>query len=426
MTTRRQATGIREVVMVDYCRTPHGRASQKKPGFFNHVRGDDLAAAIIERLFQRTGLEKTMIDEITMGSPNQSGEQANPGRSVALLTCPFETRGLSVDRACTSSMAGAHFAIMAVQLGHEDIVISGGYESCSHFPIPLFTFDTDMTKMMEEAIATGAASRGMPNPRLWDIVDANAMIGMGITAENLADKYDITREMNDQWTLRSNLSAAAAEKNGWRKNEIIPTPGKLADGTEKIVDYDEDVRPDTTIERLRSLPPLYKADGKVTAASSSKQADGAGAAVFMPREKARELGLVPMCTVRSIAWSACDPAIMGYSATLASGDAVKRSGLKPEDIDLWESNGAFAVPPIVQCKVLGIPWERMNVNGDALCIGHPIGASGIRMVGTLAHEMNRRGVRYGCAAICGGFGQGTAMVVEREDYEWDGRRAWLS
>jgi acetyl-CoA acetyltransferase len=130
--------------------------------------------------------------------------------------------------------------------------------------------------------------------------------------------------------------------------------------------------------------------------------------------------------VRSLAWEACDPGIMGYSATLASDKAVKRAGLKPKDIDLWESNAAFAVPPIVQCKLLGIPWDRMNVNGDALCIGHPIGASGIRMVGTLIHEMNRRGVRYGCAAICGGYGQGTAMVVEREDYDWDGRRAWLS
>lgn len=416
---------LREVVMVDYARTPHGRGSSRKPGFFAHMRGDDLAAHVVEELLKRAKLDRGMIDEITMGSPNMTGEQANPGRTVALMTCPFETRGLSVDRACTSSMAGAHFGIMAIQLGLEDIVISGGYESCSHFPIPLWTFDTDMEKMMEDAIATGAVSRGLPNPKLWQIVDPNAMIGMGITAENMAEKFHISREQQDQWALRSNLSAAAAYKNGWFKNEILPIEGKFPDGTVKIVDYDEDVRADTTIEKLRTLPALYKENGTVTAATSSKQSDAAGAAVFMTKQKAKELGLTPMVTVRSIAWEACDPAIMGYSATLASRRAVQRAGLKPSDIDLWESNAAFAVPPLVQIKELGIDPDKMNVNGDALCIGHPIGASGIRMVGTLVHEMNRRGSRYGCAAICGGFGQGTAMVVEREDYP-DGRRAWLS
>lgn len=415
----------REVVMVDFARTPWGRGSSKRPGFFSHMRGDDLATIVIDELFKRTGLDRSMIEEITMGSPNMSGEQANPGRSVALMTCPFETRGLSVDRACTSSMAGAHFTIMAIQLGLEDIVISGGYESCSHFPIPLWTFDTDMEKMMEEAIATGATSRGLPNPRLWEIVDTGAMIGMGITAENLAEKYNISREEQDQWALRSNLRAAAAYKNGWFKREIIPCEGKLSDGTVKIVDYDEDVRPDTTIEKLRALPALYKENGTVTAASSSKQSDGAGAGVFMSKQKAKELGLVPMVTIRSIAWTACDPKIMGYSATTSSKLALERAGMSPGEIDLWETNEAFAVVPLVLTKELGIDSERVNVNGDACCIGHAIGASGIRVLGTLAHEMNRRGSRYGLASICGGFGQGTATVVEREEY-WDGRRAWLS
>ena len=418
-------TVVREVVMVDYARSPFGRGSQKRPGFFSHMRGDDLATQVIEELLKRTKLDRSMIDEVTMGSPNLSGEQSNPGRSVGLMTCPFETRGLSVDRACTSSMAGAQFGIMAIQLGIEDIVISGGYESCSHFPIPLWTVDTDMEKMMEEAIATGAISRGLPNPRMWEIVDQAAMIGMGITAENLSEKFDIPREDQDQWALRSNLRAAAAYREGKFKHEIIPMEGKLADGTLKIVDYDEDVRPDTTIERLRDLPSLYKENGRVTAASSSKQSDGAAVGVFMPKEKARELGLVPMITVRAIAWAACDPAIMGYSATMASRQALARAGLSPADIDLWETNEAFAVVPLTLIKELKIDPEKMNVNGDSLCIGHAIGASGMRVMGTLAHEMNRQGSRYGCASICGGFGQGTAVIMEREEY-WDGHRAWLS
>jgi acetyl-CoA acetyltransferase family protein len=341
------------------------------------------------------------------------------------MTCPFETRGLSVDRACTSSMAGAHFGIMAIQLGLEDIVISGGFESCSHFPIPLWTADTDMEKMMEEAIASGAASRGLPNPKLWEVVDAATMIAMGNTAENLAAKFGITREEQDHWAWQSNMRAAAAQREGKFKHEIIPMEAKLADGTVAVVDYDEGVRPDSSLEKIRSLPAVYKHDGTVTAASSSKQADAAGAGVFMPKEKARQLGLVPMVTVRSIAWVACDPAVMGYSATLSAKQAVERAGLKPDDIDLWESNAAFAVVPLTQMKLMGIDPEKKNVNGDACCIGHPIGASGIRMVGTLAHEMNRSGSRYGCASICGGYGQGTGMVVEREEY-WDGRRAWLS
>lgn len=415
----------REVVMVDYARSPFGRGSQKRPGFFSHMRGDDIATIVINELLRRTKLDNAMIDEVTMGSPNQSGEQANPGRSMSLLTCPFETAGLSVDRACTSSMAGAHFGIMAIQLGLEDIVISGGFESCSHFPIPLFTFDTDIEAMMKEAIATGAASRGLPNPKLWDIVDPNAMIGMGVTAENLAEMFNISREEQDQWALRSNLKAAAAQKEGRYKHEIIPMEGKFPDGSVKVVDYDEDVRPDTTIEKLRTLPAIYKENGTVTAASSSKQSDGAAAAVFMPKEKARELGFKPMVTVRAIAWAGCDPKIMGYSATLASKKALQRVSLAPDNIDLWETNEAFAVAPLALIKELSIDPEKMNVNGDALCIGHPIGASGIRVIGTLAHEMNRRGSRYGLASICGGFGQGTAMLVEREEY-WDGHCAWLS
>lgn len=415
----------REVVIVDYARSPHGSGSSKKPGFFSHTRGDDLAVRVVEELLKRTGIDRSMVDEITMGSPNLTGEQANPGRSVSLMTCPFETRGLSVDRACTSSMAGAQFGIMAIQLGLEDIVISGGFESCSHFPIPLWTADTDMEKMMEDAIATGATARGLPNPKLFDVVDASTMIAMGNTAENLSDKFDISREDQDHWAWQSNMRAAAAQKEGKFKHEIIPMEGQFPDGSMKIVDYDEEVRADSSLDKIKSLPALYKLDGKVTAASSSKQADAAGAAVFMTKGKAKELGLVPMVTVRSIAWVGCDPAVMGYSATLSAQKAVERAGLKPADIDLWESNAAFAAVPLTQMKLMGIDPEKMNVNGDACCIGHPIGASGIRMVGTLAHEMNRRGSRYGCASICGGFGQGTAMVVAREEYG-DGRRAWLS
>jgi acetyl-CoA C-acetyltransferase len=258
---------------------------------------------------------------------------------------------------------------------------------------------------------------------MWARVDNQAMMGMGITAEYLSDKLDISREDMDQWALRSNLRAAAAQAEGKFRCEIVPIEVDLPEGR-TVIDYDQDVRADSTIEKIRTLPPVYKPDGKVNAASSSKESDGGSMSMLMSKDKAKELGLKPMVTIRSLAVAGCDPAIMGYSAYLSSKKALERTGVSAKDIDLWETNEAFAVVPLALIKELGVDPEKVNVNGGACCIGHAVGASGIRMLGTLAHEMNRRGSRYGVASICGGMGQGTAMVVEREEY-WDGRAAFL-
>ncbi len=412
---------LREAVMVDFVRTPFGRASKKRPGFFADIRSDDLGIIAVEALMKRTKVDPASVDDIIIGTPTQLAEQAQAARSITLAAgFPFEVTGLTVDRACGSSLSGAQIAAWAIQTGAADIVIAGGIESLSHFPNPVITPETDLLELAKEFSA-----RGNPNPRMVARVDPEAMLGMGITAEYLADKFDISREEMDQWALRSNLRAAAAQREGKFKHEIVPVEGKLPDGTVALVDYDQDVRPDSTIEKIRTLPPVYKPDGKVNAASSSKESDGGSMAMFMSKEKARELGLKPMVTVRSTALAGCDPAIMGYSAYLASKKALERAGLSAKDIDLWETNEAFAVVPLALIKEFGIDPEKVNVNGGACCIGHAVGASGIRMVGTLAHEMNRRGSRYGVASICGGMGQGTAVVVEREDY-WDGHCAFLS
>jgi len=413
-------TELREAVMVDFVRTPFGRASKKRPGFFGNVRSDDLGIIAIQALMKRTKVDPASVDDIIIGTPTQLGEQAQAARGITLSAdFPFEVPGLTVDRACGSSLAGAQIASMSIQTGMAEIIIAGGIESLSHFPNPVITPETDLEELAKEFSA-----RGNPNPKMIARVDPGAMMGMGITAENVADMLDISREEMDQWALRSNLRAAAAQKEGKFKHEIVPVEGKLPDGTMALVDYDQDVRPDSTIEKIRTLPPVYKPDGKVNAASSSKESDGGSMAMFMVKEKARELGLKPMVTVRSIAVAGCDPKIMGYSAYLASKKALDRAGLTADDIDLWETNEAFAVVPLALIKEFGIDPEIMNVNGGACCIGHAVGASGIRMVGTLAHEMNRRGSRYGLASICGGMGQGTAMIVEREDY-WDGSAAFL-
>ena len=413
-------TKLKEAVIVDFVRTPFGRASKKRPGFSADVRSDDLGIIAVQALMKRTRVDPASIDDIIIGTPTQIGEQANVARDISLAAgFPFEVAGISVDRACCSSMAGAQFAAMAIQSGQADIIISGGLESLSHFPNPVITPDADLWELAKEYSA-----RWQANPKIFDRIDPSAVMGLGLSAEYVADKYGISREELDQWALRSNLRAAAAQREGRFKHEMIPVQVKLPDGTSALFDYDQCVKADSTIEKIRCLPPVYKPDGKINAASCSKEVDGAAAAMFMSKEKAKELGLKPMVTVRAVAWSGIDPQTAPYGACLVSKKALERAGLSAGDIDLWETNEAFAVVPLVLIKELGIDPDRVNVNGGACCIGHPVGASGIWLTGTMAHEMNRRNSRYGLASIPGGAGQATAILVERERY-WKGRSAFL-
>jgi acetyl-CoA acetyltransferase family protein len=411
---------LKEAVIVDFVRTPFGRASKKKPGFFADVRSDDLGIVAVQALMKRTKVDPASIDDIIIGTPTQIGEQANVARDISLAAgFPLEVPGISVDRACCSSMAGAQFAATAIQSGAADIIISGGLESLSHFGNPVILPDADFWELMKEY-----AARWQPNAKIFDRIDPTAILGLGLAAEYVAEKFDISREELDQWALRSNQRAAAAQRDGKFRNEIIPVRVKQPDGSEALFDYDQCVKADSTIEKICSLPPIYKPDGKLNAASCSKEVDGAAAALFMSKEKARELGLKPMVTIRSMAWSGIDPQIAPYGACLVSKKALERAGLSASDIDLWETNEAFAVVPLVLIKELSIDPEKVNVNGGACCIGHPVGASGIWLLGTMAHEMNRRNARYGLASIPGGAGQGTAILVEREKYR-GGRAAFV-
>ncbi len=412
---------VQDAVLLDFARTPFGLANRKTPGFFEHMRADDLAATVVEALFKRTGIEPVTVDEIIMGTVNQVGEQANPGTSVSLMTCPFEVAGLSVERACCSSMTAAHIACMTIQLGLADIVVAGGMESHSHFPTPLITEETDITALIEEY----AKARAMPNAKVLDRLDVNLVASMGLIAERLAGMFKVTREEQDEWAVRTNLRAAAAQSQGRFKHEIIPIQVPNADGSSQLVDWDQGVRADSSIDKVRGLPPLYASDGTVCAASTSGENDGAAASIFTSKEKAQQLGLVPMATLRSMAWVGVDPTIMGYGAIAASKKALERASLSADQMDLIEVNEAFAVLPLMQIKEMDLDPDRVNVNGGACCIGHPVGASGIRILGTLAHEMNRRESRYGLAAICGAWGAGAATILERETY-WDGRRSFLS
>jgi acetyl-CoA acetyltransferase family protein len=411
---------LKDAVIVDFVRTPFGRASKKKPGFFADVRSDDLGIIVVQALMKRTRVDPASIEDIIIGTPTQVGEQANVARDISLAAgFPFEVPGISVDRACCSSMAGAQFAAMAIQSGQADVIISGGLESLSHFPNPVITPDADLWELAKEFSA-----RWQANSKIFDRIDPTAIMGLGLGAEFVADKYHISKEELDQWALRSNQRAAAAQRDGKFKHEMITVQIRQADGTVVTLDRDQCVRTDSTIDKIRSLAPIYKPDGKINAASSSKEVDGAAAALFMSREKAKELGLKPMVTVRSMAWSGIDPQAAPYGACLVSKTALQRAGLSAGDIDLWETNEAFAVVPLVLIKELGLDPDKVNVNGGACCIGHPVGASGIWLLGTMAHEMNRRTSRYGLASIPGGAGQGTAILVERER-SWKGRSAFL-
>ncbi len=411
---------LREAVIVDFVRTPFGRASKKRPGFFANVRSDDLGIIAAQALMKRTGVDPASIDDIIIGTPTQIGEQANVARDISLAAgFPFEVAGISVDRACCSSMAGAQFAAMAIQSGQADIIISGGLESLSHFGNPVILPDSDLWELAREH-----AARWQANPKIFDRIDPSDILGLGLAAEHVAEMYDICKEELDQWALRCNFRAAAAQREGRLKCQMIPVEMKLPDGGSEIFDYDQCVKADSTIEKIRSLPPVYRSDGRLNAASCSKETDGAAAAMFMSKEKARELGLKPMVTIRSMAWSGIEPGIAPYGVCPVSKKALERAGLSAGDIDLWETNEAFAVVPLVLIKDLGLDPERVNVNGGACAIGHPVGASGIWLLGTMAHEMNRRKARYGVASIPGGAGQATAMLVERERY-WKGRASFL-
>jgi acetyl-CoA acetyltransferase family protein len=406
--------------LVDFVRTPFGRASKKRPGFFADVRADDLGIITVQALMKRTRVDPASIDDIIIGTPTQIGEQANVARDISLAAgFPFEVPGISVDRACCSSMAGAQFAIMAIQSGQAEMIISGGLESLSHFPNPVITPDADLWELAKEFSA-----RWQANPKIFDRIEPTAVMGIGLSAEYIVDTFHISREELDQWALRSNLRAAAAQREGKFKGQMIPVQIGLPDGKVALYDYDQCVKADSTIEKIRTLPPIYKPDGKINAASSSKEVDGAAAAMFMSKEKARELGLKPMVTVRSIAWAGYDPKTAPCVVSLVCRKALERAGLSAGDIDLWETNEAFAAVPLVLIKELGIDPERVNVNGGACCIGHPVGASGIWLLGAMAHEMNRQNSRYGLASIPGATGQGTAILVEKEKY-WKGRASFL-
>ncbi|MFE1245620.1 thiolase family protein [Fictibacillus sp. NPDC058756] len=397
---------MKEVVIVDAVRTPIGRYK----GALKSVRPDDLGAVVISALLERnSALPPSDIEEVIFGNANGAGEDnRNVARMSALLAgLPVEVGGTTINRLCGSGMDAVIYAARAIMAGEGDVFIAGGTESMTRAPLVMGKPEVEYPRGDMKMFDTTIGWRFV-NPLMHEKFGTDSMPE---TAENVAKKYDISREAQDQFAFSSQQKAKKAMEQDRFKQEIVPV--RLVDrkGNETWVTEDEHPRPETSLEKLGTLKPLFK-DGTVTAGNASGVNDGASALLLMSREKADELGLKPLARYVSSGVAGLEPEIMGVGPIEASRKALKRAGLSVTDLDLIELNEAFASQSLACMNELGLDSEKVNVNGGAIAFGHPLGASGARILTTLIHEMKKQGLRYGLATMCIGVGQGIASVVE--------------
>ncbi len=386
---------MREIFIVEAVRTPIG----KRDGMLANVQPMELGAAVLKAAVERLGIDLAQVDDVIMGCVTQTSEQgANIARLSALLAgFPVELPATSVNRMCGSSQQAIHFACQAILAGDMDIVIAAGVESMTRVPM-----GSDLPPQMPP---------GFPYP----------VVHQGISAEMMAQKFGLTREQLDEFSYYSHVKAATATRGCHFEREILPLEVTLPDGQKTTVTTDEGIRFHPDLQKMLSLKPVFKEDGVITAGNSSQISDGAAALVLMSGEKVRELGLRPRARVVARAVVGTDPVLMLDGPIPATRKVLAKAGLKLEDIDLFEINEAFASVPLAWAKELGVPAEglnngpndRLNVNGGAIALGHPLGATGARLMTTLLHELERREARYGLQSMCIGFGMATATIIER-------------
>ncbi len=399
-------TQLRDAVIIDAVRTPVGRYN----GALREVRPDDLAAHVIRELIRRTGIDPNAIEDVIFGAANQAGEDnRNVGRMALLLAgLPVAVGGQTVNRLCGSGMQAIASAAHAIKVGEGDVCIAGGVESMTRAPFvmakPQAAFPRGEIKLYDTTLGWRFV-----NPHLAEM---HTPYSMGETAENVAERFGITREEQDQFALISHQRAARAIVEGRFKDEVILVVIPQPTGDPVVVGTDEHPRPDTTLEKLAALRPIFKKGGTVTAGNSSGINDGAAAALLTSAEVAEQMNLRPMARVVASAVAGVDPAYMGLGPIPATQKVLQRTGLGIDDMAVVELNEAFAAQVIPCIRELKIPMEKLNPNGGAIALGHPIGFSGARLVTTLVHELRRRKGRYGLATMCIGVGQGIAMVVE--------------
>jgi len=390
---------MNEVVIAGAVRTAIGTFA----GSFAEVSAIELGAVAIREALNRAGVGPEQVDEVLMGNVLSAGLGMNPARQSALAAgIPDSVPATSVNKVCGSGLKTIALAAQAIMLGDAEVVIAGGMEGMSSAPYLLpkarYGYRMGHGEVIDHMIKDG----------LWC---ALSDCHMGSTAENVALEREISRFDQDEFSARSHQKAAAAWEQGIFAEEVVPVEVKQRKGT-VVVDRDEHIRPDTTVEVLSKLRPAFASDGSVTAGNASGINDGAAAVVVMSRNKAEELGVQPMASIRSYATAGVPPRIMGIGPVPATQKALARAGLSLQEIDLIEANEAFAAQSLAVGRELGWDWERVNVNGGAIALGHPIGASGCRILVTLLHEMKRRQAKRGLATLCIGGGQGIAMIVE--------------
>ncbi|SFM80047.1 acetyl-CoA C-acetyltransferase [Thermodesulforhabdus norvegica] len=369
------------------------------------VSAVDLGVVALKEALRRINLTPEMVDEVILGNVLQAGQGQNPARQVAVKSgIPYEVPAFTVNKVCASGLKSVILAAQAIMVGEAEIVVAGGIENMSQAPyaVPKARWGHRM--------GDGSLVDLMIFDGLWDIFNG---YHMGITAENVAERFGISREEQDRFALRSQQKAEAAIKEGKFREEIVPVTVPQRKGDPIIFDTDEHPRFGTTLEALSKLPPAFKKEGTVTAGNASGINDGAAVVIVMSEKKASELGIEPMARIVSYASAGVDPAIMGTGPIPASRKALEKAGWSVDDLDLIEANEAFAAQAIAVNREMGWDVEKVNVNGGAIALGHPIGASGARILTTLLYEMKRRSARRGLATLCIGGGQGCALTVER-------------
>ncbi|AAY80466.1 acetyl-CoA C-acetyltransferase [Sulfolobus acidocaldarius] len=393
---------LQEVYLVDFARTPFTRFTRKEPQkdpFYN-LRPEELAGIVINRLIEKNGINPREIEEIVTGCALQVGEQWSFGgrHEVFASRLPYTIPSMAVDRQCASSITTVAIGAMEVATGMADIVLAGGVEKMSKTPMfdnphiePNMAFLTD-PKYAEYDLTTGYV--------------------MGLTAERLAEEAKISREEMDRWSLRSHQMATKAIQEGYFKDEIIPFETEV-EGKKITLTTDQSVRPDTSLEKLSQLPPAFRPNGTITAGNSAPLNSGSAYVLLMSKNALKRYGLTPMAKIRSFGFAGVPPAVMGKGPVPSSKKALEKANLNVKDISLWEINEAFAVVVLNAIKELGLDESTVNKRGGAIAIGHPLGATGARIVGTLARQLLIEGKDYGVATLCVGGGQGGAIVVER-------------
>ena len=401
---------MKEAVIVGYLRSPLSRSRPGSPeraarDVYNTLRMDELAADVVNELVKRTGIEKGDVDEFLSGCALGVGENWSwGGRTIPLLAeFPVTVSAKMIDQQCCSSMATIQIGAMEIMLGYSDVVVSVGIEHMTHIAMV-------NNPMIQPSGKFVLDSR-------YNERDLATALNMGLTAEKLAEKSGISREEMDRWSVRSHDLSVKSLEEGFFKDEIMPVTVQTADG-EVTLESDVSIRKGATLEGMEGLRPAFKVNGVITAGNSSPVNAGASAMILMSKEEARKRKLKPLATIRSMASVGVEPSLMGEGPVPASRKVLENAGLKVEDIDLWEINEAFAVVALNAIKELKIDQDRVNVKGGAIALGHPLGVTGTRLVGTLARILNLQDKRYGLATACIGGGQGSATIIERENYDW--------